>query len=86
LIGANPGNGNAFSASYIHVSIISYFLNPVELSYLAYVFAMKWFEMNTPIDPASYGVSLFSMIVAVALWVLLPLGTLLLIVKRRGLE
>jgi ABC-type transport system involved in multi-copper enzyme maturation permease subunit len=67
LIGANPGNGNAFSASYIHVSIISYFLNPVELSYLAYVFAMKWFEMNTPIDPASYGVSLFSMIVAVAL-------------------
>lgn len=83
LAGAGPGTGTAFSVSYIQASIASYFLNPTQLSGLAYVYSLRWFEMNTPVDPVSYGVTLYSMIAAVALWVFVPLTVLLLIVKRK---
>lgn len=83
LVGAGPGSGAVFSGSYIQASIISYFLNPTQISVLAYEYSLKWFEMNTPIDPASYGVTLYSIIAAAALWVFIPLTYLLYIVKRR---
>ena len=81
LVGA--GSNGIFSGSYIQASIISYFLNPTQLSVLAYEYSLKWFEMNSPINPASYGVTLYSIVAAAALWVFIPLVYLLHIVKTR---
>ncbi len=83
LVGTGPGSGAVFTSSFIQASIISYFLNPTQLSILAYEYSLKWFEMNTPIDPAAYGVTLYSIIAASALWVFIPLTYLLYIAKRR---
>jgi ABC-type transport system involved in multi-copper enzyme maturation permease subunit len=84
LVGANAGNGLAFSAGFISANIDSYFVNPfLGFGSLAFVYTMQWFELNTPISPTLYGVSLFSLAITEALWVIAPLTFLMWIVARK---
>lgn len=81
-IGVDITNNSIFTSSYIHFSIVSYFLSPSGLPSVGYVLSMGWFEQNSPINPNFYGVSVASLAVTEALWILVPLGFLLFIASK----
>ncbi|MHB1908591.1 MAG: ABC transporter permease subunit [Nitrososphaerales archaeon] len=74
--------GNALSENAsIRSAIFSFFLSPTQIPELAYVQSTSLYGV-IGVDPSSYGLTLLSVSVAEALWVVVPLVILIILVKK----
>jgi ABC-type transport system involved in multi-copper enzyme maturation permease subunit len=82
LLGVQVGSGN-----YLGLTIDSSFLNPAQFYSLVGQYlsgaTITTSGTSTPISPATYGLTPFTLVAAAAFWVLVPLGSFLYLAVRR---